>query len=125
MSGTAPGHRPGVLELQEAAFAGRINVVLVTGLSRGRAHGAISRVRVVGVQTAMLRQKARPGVTRASLRPVLDFERPHGNRPYKVCANTTNGASRAGMITRMHLSCCLFHAGRVSTKLSGFSVTLP
>jgi hypothetical protein len=46
---------------------------------------------------------------RASLRPVLDFEHFRGDQTYKVCADTTNGASHAAMITRAHLLCCLFH----------------
>ena len=60
ISGAALGNRPGVLKLQEAAFAGRFKVVLVTDLSRlSRSQGDLSKmidrlvakgVRVVGVQ---------------------------------------------------------------------------
>ena len=60
VSGAALGNRPGILKLQEAAFAGRFNVVLVTDLSRlSRSQGDLSKMidrlvakgaRVVGVQ---------------------------------------------------------------------------
>lgn len=61
ISGAALGNRPGVLKLQEAAFAGRIKAVLVTDLSRlSRSQGGLSKmidrllvakgVRVIGVQ---------------------------------------------------------------------------
>jgi site-specific DNA recombinase len=60
ISGAALGNRPGVLRLQEAALARRIDVVLVTDLSRlSRSNGDLSKmidrlvakgVRVVGVQ---------------------------------------------------------------------------
>ena len=60
ISGAALGNRPGILKLQEAAFAGRFNAVLVTDLSRlSRSQGDLSKmidrlvakgVRVVGVQ---------------------------------------------------------------------------
>lgn len=60
ISGAALGNRPGVLKLQEAAFAGRFNAVLVADLSRlSRSQGDLSKmidrlvakgVRVIGVQ---------------------------------------------------------------------------
>src|SRR5258708_5287748 len=60
ISGAALGNRPGVLKLQDAAFAGRFNAVLVTDLSRlSRSQGDLSKmidrlvakgIRVVGVQ---------------------------------------------------------------------------
>ena len=60
ISGAALGNRPGVLRLQEAAFARRFDVLLVTDLSRlSRSQGDLSKmidrlvvkgVRVVGVQ---------------------------------------------------------------------------
>jgi hypothetical protein len=60
ISGAALGNRPGVLRLQEAAFAQRLDVILVTDLSRlSRSQGDLSKlidrlvarsVRVVGVQ---------------------------------------------------------------------------
>jgi DNA invertase Pin-like site-specific DNA recombinase len=60
ISGAALGNRPGVLKLQEAAFAGRFDAVLVTDLSRlSRSQGDLSKmidrlvakgIRVVGVQ---------------------------------------------------------------------------
>ena len=60
ISGAALGNRPGILKLQEAAFAGRCNVVLVTDLSRlSRSQGDLSKMidrlvakgaRIVGVQ---------------------------------------------------------------------------
>jgi site-specific DNA recombinase len=60
ISGAALGNRPGVLRLQEAALARRVDVVLVTDLSRlSRSQGDLSKmidrlvakgVRVIGVQ---------------------------------------------------------------------------
>jgi site-specific DNA recombinase len=60
ISGAALGNRPGVLRLQEAAFARRFDVLLVTDLSRlSRSQGDLSKmidrlvakgVRVIGVQ---------------------------------------------------------------------------
>lgn len=60
ISGAALGNRPGVLKLQQAVFAGRIDAVLVTDLSRlSRSQGDLSKmidrfvakgIRVVGVQ---------------------------------------------------------------------------
>jgi site-specific DNA recombinase len=60
ISGAALGNRPGVLRLQEAALARRLDVVLVTDLSRlSRSQGDLSKmidrlvakgVRVIGVQ---------------------------------------------------------------------------
>jgi DNA invertase Pin-like site-specific DNA recombinase len=60
ISGAALGNRPGVLRLQETAFARRVDVVLVTDLSRlSRSQGDLSKmidrlvakgIRVVGVQ---------------------------------------------------------------------------
>lgn len=60
ISGAALGNRPGVLKLQEAALARRLDVVLVTDLSRlSRSNGDLSKmidrlvskgVRVIGVQ---------------------------------------------------------------------------
>ena len=60
ISGAAVGNRPGVLKLQEAAFAHRVDAVLVTDLSRlSRSTGDLSKmidrlvakgIRVVGVQ---------------------------------------------------------------------------
>jgi DNA invertase Pin-like site-specific DNA recombinase len=60
ISGAALGNRPGVLKLQEAAFAGRFDAVLATDLSRlSRSQGDLSKmidrlvakgIRVVGVQ---------------------------------------------------------------------------
>jgi site-specific DNA recombinase len=60
ISGAALGNRPGVLRLQEAALARRLDVVLVTDLSRlSRSNGDLSKmidrltakgIRVVGVQ---------------------------------------------------------------------------
>lgn len=60
ISGAALGNRPGVLKLQQAAFAGRVDAVLVTDLSRlSRSQGDLSKmidrfvakgIRVIGVQ---------------------------------------------------------------------------
>jgi site-specific DNA recombinase len=60
ISGAALGNRPGVLRLQEGAFARRFDVVLVTDLSRlSRSQGDLSKMidrlvakglRVIGVQ---------------------------------------------------------------------------
>ena len=60
ISGAALGNRPGILKLQDAAFAGRFNAVLVTDLSRlSRSQGDLSKmidrlvakgILVVGVQ---------------------------------------------------------------------------
>lgn len=60
ISGAALGNRPGVLRLQEAALARRLDVVLVTDLSRlSRSNGDLSKmidrptakgIRVIGVQ---------------------------------------------------------------------------
>jgi site-specific DNA recombinase len=60
ISGAALGNRPGVLRLQEGAFAGRFDAVLVTDLSRlSRSQGDLSKmidrlvargIRVIGVQ---------------------------------------------------------------------------
>lgn len=62
ISGAALGNRPGVLRLQDSAFARRVDAVLVTDLSRlSRSQGDLSKmidrlvakgVRVVGVRTA-------------------------------------------------------------------------
>ncbi len=60
ISGAALGNRPGVLKLQQAAFEGRVDAVLVTDLSRlSRSQGDLSKmidrfvakgIRVIGVQ---------------------------------------------------------------------------
>lgn len=69
ISGAALGNRPGVLRLQEGAFARRFDVVLVTDLSRlSRSQGDLSKMidrlvakglRVIGVQDGY--DSSRPG----------------------------------------------------------------
>lgn len=62
ISGAALGNRPGVLKLQQAVFAGRVDAVLVTDLSRlSRSQGDLSKmidrfvakgIRVIGAHQA-------------------------------------------------------------------------
>ena len=52
ISGAALGNRPGVLSLQESAFAGRIDAVLVTDLSRLSRSPCLTRSRSLSIRAA-------------------------------------------------------------------------
>jgi DNA invertase Pin-like site-specific DNA recombinase len=99
ISGAALGNRPGVLRLQEAALARRLDVVLVTDLSRlSRSQGDLSKmidrlvakgVRVIGVQdgydSARRGHKLQAGLSGIIGEALGDGEGPHVCRARKPC----------------------------------------